>query len=217
MTVPIDESVILLHGLARTSRSMRAMERFLEQTGYHVVNVDYPSRQKPIEELAPLAIEKGLAQCSQHNKVHFVTHSLGGILLRYYLSRHELVQLGRVVMLGPPNQGSEVIDKLGKVWGFGTINGPAGFELGTGEVSVPIQLPEVDFELGVIAGNKSINWFLSLLLPGPDDGKVTVERTRVKGMSDHIVLPVSHPYIMNRKKVMQQVVKFLSQGQFDSN
>lgn len=144
------EYVILLHGLCRTSRSMAPMARALSRAGYHVVNVDYPSRSAGIEKLAEDAVGPAVAKCQQAGaeKIHFVTHSLGGILVRSYLAQHPIPQLGRVVMLGPPNQGSEVVDKLGSWWFFKKINGPAGNELGTGPNSTPNRLGAATYCVG---------------------------------------------------------------------
>src|SRR6202167_1388243 len=154
------EDVILLHGLCRTSRSMVKMERALTEAGYKVRNVDYPSRTASVEKLADNAIGKAVADCEQDGaaKINFVTHSLGGILVRSYLARHTISNLGRVVMLAPPNQGSEVVDKLGWVFLFKWINGPAGNELGTDKNSTPNQLGPANFPVGIIAGDRSINW-----------------------------------------------------------
>jgi pimeloyl-ACP methyl ester carboxylesterase len=179
-TARADECVILLHGLARTALSMHPMKRMLEQSGYQVANVDYPSRDHRIEVLAPMAIEDGLAQCNGNpgnSKVHFVTHSLGGILVRVYTADHKIANLGRVVMLAPPNQGSHAVDEL--------VNTP-------GPESVPIRLGAPDFDFAVIAGNRSIDPITSAVLPDPDDGRVSVADTRLQGMRDFVVVPVSH-------------------------
>ncbi len=209
------DCVVLLHGLARTSSSMEPLSGALREAGYRVVNVDYPSREKPIEELAPLAIGSGLEGCGPEPTVHFVTHSLGGILVRYYLANNEFANLGRVVMIAPPNQGSEVVDNLGEIPGFSEFNGPAGAQLGTGENSVPLSLGPVEFEVGIIAGTKTVNLILSQYLPNPDDGKVSVASARVEGMQDFIEVPYSHPFIMRAPLVIKQTRAFLTQGKFD--
>ena len=213
---PAKTQVILLHGLCRSSRSMEPMARELTRAGYQVWNVDYPSRTASIEQLAESAVGPAVARCeSSGAKINFVTHSLGGILVREYLAHHSIPNLGRVVMLGPPNQGSEVVDKLGGWWLFKKINGPAGNELGTDKNSVPNRLGPANFCAGVIAGNRSINWINSLLIPGPDDGKVSVERTKLAGMADWIEIPATHPFIMRNKIAIAQTIAFLQTGRFN--
>lgn len=207
--------VILIHGLARSNNSMQALEQRLSENGFYSINLGYPSREYPIEILADKAIEPALQKCPPESEVHFVTHSLGGILVRQYLSTHEIPKLGRVVMLGPPNKGSEVVDKLGNVPGFHFLNGDAGLQLGTGPLSVPNSLGPANFDVGIIAGNRSINWILSSIIPSIDDGKVSVERTKLDGMSDHIVMPVTHPFMMKNDGVISQVVYYLKNGRFE--
>ncbi|TQV72738.1 alpha/beta hydrolase [Exilibacterium tricleocarpae] len=209
------ECVILLHGLARTENSMNKLARALDAAGYHTVNQPYESTQHRIADLAAAAIPEALARCPRHAKVHFVTHSLGGILVRQHLRVDTIEDLGRVVMLGPPNKGSEVVDKLHRVPGFKLINGPAGMQLGTGVLSVPNNLGPAKFELGIIAGTRSINLMLSNLLPNPDDGKVSVASTKLEGMADHITLPVTHSFMMRNQKVIEQVLYFLENGFFE--
>jgi len=211
------DTVILLHGLLRDSRSMEKMSASLVDAGYEVTNVDYPSHSASVEELSETILGATLARLDNKDsaaKIHFVTHSLGGILVRQYLSRHQVPQLGRVVMLAPPNQGSEVVDKLGDLKAFEWINGPSGKELGTSPESVPNKLGPVHFELGVIAGDRSINGINSRMIPGPDDGKVSVERTKVQGMKEHITLHATHPYIMKNREAIGQTVFFLGNGTF---
>jgi pimeloyl-ACP methyl ester carboxylesterase len=210
------ETVILLHGLARTSASMARMEAALRQKGYRVVNVNYPSREHTIQRLNVFVIPNAVKTAGRANpkKIHFITHSMGGILVRYYLAKNKIEQLGRVVMLSPPNQGSEVIDKLRGFPGFETLNGPAGVQLGTDEKSIPAGLGPVRFETGIITGNKSINVLLSLLIPGNDDGKVSIENAKVKGMTDFLVLPHTHPFIMQCDDTIAQSIHFLQNGSF---
>ncbi|MBU0482952.1 MAG: alpha/beta hydrolase [Proteobacteria bacterium] len=207
--------VVLLHGLARSDSSMKKMEDELLKEKYTTVNVNYPSRDYPIEILAEKAILPALTKCAPDEEINFVTHSLGGILVRQYLEKHEIPNLNHVVMLGPPNQGSEVVDKLGNFPGFYFINGDAGMQLGTGELSIPNQLGKANFDLGIIAGTRSINWILSSLIPNTDDGKVSVERTKLAGMHDHIEMPVTHPFMMKNDEVIDQVIYYLKHGSFN--
>lgn len=211
-----NECVVLLHGLNRSWRMMRTMAEALQDEGYSTTNVDYPSHAGPIEEIAPLVIGLGLQKCRETGarRIHFVTHSLGGILIRYQNEQAPIADLGRVVMLGPPNQGSELVDKTVDWPGFEWISGDAGSQLGTGEDSIPSQLGPVDFELGVIAGTGTINIFASALLPNPDDGKVSVSRTRVEGMSDFLVVGNSHRYLTRSDIVIRNTKSFLRDGKF---
>ena len=209
--------VVLLHGLARSSASMLRMERELLNAGYGTVRVDYPSRQADVHELAARALGTALTAVSEIDPtvpVHFVTHSMGGILLRAYLEDTPVERFGRAVMLAPPNQGSEIVDRLRNVPGFEMINGPAGLQLGTDPESVPSALGGVDESVGIIAGSRSINPILSMMMPKPNDGKVAVERAAVDGMGDFLTMDVSHPFIMMRSDVIEQVLHFLEFGVF---
>ena len=211
------ECVVLLHGLARTEKSLLRLERHLESSGFCVVNLGYPSRQKTIQELSVEAISTAYLQCLTLNasKIHFVTHSMGGILVRYYLEHNEVPKLGRVVMLSPPNSGSEVVDKLKDKRIFKWLNGPAGEQLGTEAGSLPKTLGAPVYEVGIITGDKSINPILSLLIPGKDDGKVSVESAKLRGMKDFLVVHKPHPFIMNDDNVLQQVTAFIKNGAFN--
>lgn len=210
------EAIVLLHGLKRTRRSMDKAGRLLAGYGYKIINIDYPSTQQAVETLALHCIGQAMKECkaAKVDRVHFLTHSMGGILIRYYLSVEPIEKLGRVVMLAPPNRGSEIVDKLGGWRLFYLLNGPAGLQLGTDHHSLPNRLGRVDFEAGVIAGDKTANPLLSLLFQDANDGKVSVARTQVEGMRDFIVLPYSHTFIMRRERVILQALHFIQQGYF---
>lgn len=210
------ECVVLLHGLNRSWRAMKPMAEALQEEGFSTVNVDYPSQLGTIEEIAPVAVRLGVNSCRSTGAttVHFVTHSLGGILLRYEIEREPIENLGRVVMLGPPNRGSELVDQTRNWPGIEVINGPAGMQLGTSPDSVPSRLGPVEFELGVVAGTATINMLASAMLPDEDDGKVTLERTKVDGMDDFLIVDDSHRFMLRSGIVARNTAAFLRTGHF---
>ena len=195
---------------------MGKLESKLTQADFSVVNVNYSSRKHHIDFLSYEVVSSGIDECleAKPEKIHFVTHSLGGILVRYFFEERNLTNIGRVVMLGPPNQGTELVDKLRNIPGFSFL-GPTGLRLGTGADSVLRELGPVSYEVGVIAGTRNITPLGFFLLDGPNDSVVTVESTKVQGMSDHIILPVTHTFMMRNNKVIDYSINFLRFGHFD--
>lgn len=209
---------VLLHGLARSHTSMQRLAETLQAQGHKVCNVDYPSRHHDIQTLATQHVLPAIQACfgTPLPRLNFVTHSLGGIIVRTLRAQDELDKIARVVMLGPPNHGSEAVDQLRSWAPFQWLNGPAGQQLGTDAAAWPQQLGAADFQLGVIAGSFSINPILSLMIPGDDDGKVSLDSARLEGMRDYRVMHVSHPFLMKNRKVIAQTLHFLAHGQFEA-
>jgi len=209
---PDAETIILVHGLGRTRASMVLLGNRLSAAGFRVVNLGYPSRREPMEQLVGVLREQIEECCTELEKLHFVTHSMGGIVVRRYLAEYSPEHQGRVVMLSPPSQGSEVIDAFADS-PLLQLLGPAGADLGTDSASIPNRLGPARFELGIITGNRTLNPINSWLIPGPDDGKVGVDRARVEGAA-FLVIPAPHTFIMNREDVAVEVVHFLREGRF---
>lgn len=210
-----NEAVVLLHGLGRTDRSMETLADHLRASGFDVYNLRYPSTREAPAGLVENVAEQVDSCCRNASTLHFVGHSLGGILARAYLADAPRPNAGRLVMLGPPNRGSEIVDALGTTAVFQSALGETAQQLGTTEDSFPNSLPEPAVEVGVIAGQGSINPVGSLILPDEDDGMVTVASTKLDGMKDFLVVPSSHTFMMQSDEVAKQVVQFLRHGKFD--
>jgi pimeloyl-ACP methyl ester carboxylesterase len=206
--------VILLHGIGRTGASMRPLGRALEQSGYQALAISYPWRDHNIDGLAQW-VDARLAWHGvwQHGApIHFVTHSMGGLVARRLIERRA-DGFGRLVMLGPPNGGSEVADTLHRSKPYRWFYGPAGQELTTAAARMD---PVSGYETGVIAGNRGWPYPLgNLMIRGPHDGRVAVARTRLPGMTDHVVLKVTHSFMPTNPSVQHQVMHFLANGRFD--
>ncbi len=210
------ESVIVLHGLRRTPASMAILVARLEDAGYGVTSFGYASTSDPMESLVD-QLEAAVALCcaGHAGDVHFVTHSMGGVLVRSYLSQQAEPHNGRVVMLSPPSQGSEIVDAFADSPRLRALFvGPAASRLGTDSAGIATQLGPARFDLGIITGDRSLSPIGSWLIPGPDDGKVAVGRANVEGSADFLVVPATHTFIMNRRDVARQVVHFLQNGRF---
>ena len=214
------DCVVLLHGLGRTACSMKRLEWSLQKEDYRVINASYASTRLSVQDAAGWldgVLKKRTSTSDPVGKIHFVTHSFGGIVLRQYLADRKIENLGRVVMLCPPNRGSELADKLRGNAFYKFFTGPGGQQLGTEASSVPRRLGRADYELGIIAGDRSLNPIFSAWIPGPDDGKVSVASTQLEGMQDSLVIHHSHTWMPWRKDVTIAVSQFLKCGRFKQN
>jgi pimeloyl-ACP methyl ester carboxylesterase len=213
------EYVLLVHGLARSNKSMKRMEKSLVKAGYATFNLNYPSTSKSVEEIAEYFFLPAVQRCFEKGakKVHCVTHSMGGIVLRFALQQFPLLHISRVVMLSPPNQGSLIAEKLKDWWLFQLINGTAGQQLGLSKDSLPGQLGAIDAEVGIITGSRHcfFDHGFASFFDTENDGKVSVSEARLAGMKDFLVVPETHPFIMNAESVIVQTIHFLKQGHFN--
>jgi len=210
------DGVVLLHGIARRSASLTTLEAALQAEGYRTLNLDYPARSHGLADIVAF-VREPVARFADETDglLHFVTHSMGGLVARASINRHRPIRLGRVVMLAPPNEGSEIADLMRNNPLYRAFFGPAGAELGTVRPdALHALLGEIDYPLGVIAGDRSFYPLGSLVLPGADDGRVSVERTKVAGMADHITIHSTHPLIMRNREAIAQTLHFLKQGRF---
>jgi len=210
------DCVILLHGMGRTAFSMSKIADTLVDAGYVVWNESYPSMSASIEQLSESAVEAGLTYCenADSKQVHFVTHSLGGILLRHYLQSNNITHVNKIVMLSPPNHGSEIVDRFHNNWLFRALMGPAFLQLGTDGIVTDMQT--IPGTIGVITGNESSDPWFSEIIPGPDDGKVSVVSAQLPEMADFLIVPAGHTFIMNDDTVIQQIEYFFDHGRFQT-
>jgi pimeloyl-ACP methyl ester carboxylesterase len=210
------DGVVLLHGISRTTRSFRKMQTALEGSGFATLNQDYASRRKALEALAE-DIHPSIQRFADgiDGAVHFVGHSMGGLLARVYIARYRPKRLGRVVMLGTPNSGSEIADRLKHIGAYRAWFGPAGQQLVTQrDATIAAMFPPVDYPVGIIAGNRSVDPIMSTFLPKPHDGRVSVENTRLDGMADHIIVGTSHPWLIRNGRAIEQTITFVRDGSF---
>lgn len=209
-------AVVLMHGLIRSHASMASMGDYLREKGHYTVfNVEYPSTRFSIEEHA-----NNLAQVLESldgiEEINFVCHSLGNIVVRRYLHDHLDARTGkptdtrirRMVMLGPPNHGSDMADKFSDNLLF-RASGTAGQELGAGWKVLSQKLVTPPFEFAIIAGGKGNDKGYNPFLRGDDDGTVRVESARLAGASDFTIVPVLHSFLMKNHKVKQRTLRFL--------
>lgn len=205
---PSRELVVLLHGLGRTSRSMAVLRRALDAKGFTTRSLGYPSRRLGIEALAALVSERLLPEAKKFERVHFVTHSLGGVLVRQLVHAHDLANRGRIVQIAPPNHGSVVVDGLRDWWLVESIMGPAFVELSARDWR---HLGDAPKDLAIIAGTTPAPPF-SMFFREANDGKVAVSSAKLRGARVFREVPYSHTQIINAAPVAELACQFLLTG-----
>jgi triacylglycerol lipase len=209
------EHVILLHGLGETPWQMALIEGALKTAGYGVSNLRYPSTEAGTAELAERHVRPLFERFADVPAMHFVTHSLGGIMMRYLLQDWRPANLGRIVMLAPGHHGSQILELYRRTRLFKEVYGPAGQEVGMDDHCFSCFLDNhVDYELGIVAGTVSGDPLANLVLPWPHDGRLAVESTRIDGMRDHTLVPATHDHVTYHPLAISQVLHFLKHGQF---
>jgi pimeloyl-ACP methyl ester carboxylesterase len=210
------EQVVLLHGLGRSGNAMFLLQKRIRDAGYETYSIEYASLQEPPEVILEKVGEQIELFCKDDSRpVHFVGHSLGGLIVRAYLDQKPLINLGRVVLLGTPSQGSELVDIYGDSWLF-KILGPTARVLGTDDDSFPNRIGPPYYPLGIIAGTSSLT-ITDDHLPGPDDGLVSVKSTKTDGMTDFLLVDTSHSMMRYNETVARETIHFLKEGYFSQS
>jgi pimeloyl-ACP methyl ester carboxylesterase len=212
---PGSPQVVVLHGLGRTETAMLLLENQLAGAGFEVHNIGYPSRDQTPEALIELIADEIDDCCANNGRtLHLIGHSLGGLLIRAYLEQAEPANLGRVVLLGTPNGGSELADQTdGLASSLLDYAGPTARMLGTGADAFPASLGPPTYPLGIIAGTRDAG-VTNQWLPLPNDGMVSVASARLEGMVDFLELGVTHWGLRNDPEVARQSIHFLEHGSF---
>lgn len=212
--------VILLHGILRTSKCFVPLGRELETAGYEVFPVDYPSTRILIEQAAE-QLQQVVASLQSLETIHFVCHSMGGLILRAWFGQYwnTAVQekFGRAVMLGTPNNGAELADWLRYFPPYRLLFGKAGLQLGIRSDFPPQRWPLPAIPTGIVAGGRGPqSRGYNLLLPGDNDGTVTVASTHLpdEQEADFIRVPALHMNLMRHPAAMEATLQFLHHGAF---
>ena len=207
-------AVFLVHGLFRSKDSFRKMATALRRRGYDVESITYPSTRQSLREHAD-QLQRILANLEDYEEVSFVTHSLGGIVVRDLLAREapwkKKIKVRRLVMLGPPNRGSVVAEVLEDWLPYRVVAGEAALQLTPAGVN---KIPPPACTFGIIAGGTGTDIGLNPGLPGDNDGTVLVESTRLDSADDFLVVRCLHSFLMNSDEAIEATARFLKTGKF---
>lgn len=210
------ETVIVLHGITKTNRIMYLLSKRIANAGFEVYNITYPYKSHTIQEIADFLNDKLIELgVDKKDRINIVGHSMGGLVARAYINRYKPQNLHRVVMIATPNHGSELADAMKNWWIYRLKFGnKSGQQLSTDQRELSDDLGKVNYDLGIVAGVTWVNPVFSAILPGDDDGLVSVESTKLDGMNEHIIIDFAHTLGIMYKTVSKQVISYLKYGRF---
>lgn len=212
-----NDYIVILHGLRRSLKHMKKISAALHKENYNILQISYPSTLYPLDELIKMVLEeigKYISINDKKIKVHFVGHSLGGLIIRGLIKNNFIYNLGRIVMIGTPNQGNIFADYFTGYGIFEYLHGPVSEQLISDQKEFKHLFGEIRSELGIIAGNKVGNYYLGYLLQDANDGRVCVCDTILKGSKEHIIIHESHDELQTNPTVIQKTVNFIKNGKF---
>ncbi len=209
--------IFLIHGINSSPKDFKKMETAFKSYDYKVINFGYHSKVYTVNQIADNFLKRKIASVSQNDTINFITHSLGAIVLRAYLRDNKPKNIGKIVMIAPPNQGSEVANFFKDFFLYKIFYHKSGASLSYNGIK-KLALPNCDnYFCGIIAGTHTQLPFFSIFIKGEDDGKISVERTKLKGMKDFITLPYPHDTILKKQETIIQCKEFIKNGKFKHN
>ncbi len=206
------ENVVLVHGILRGSSSMNKIKIEFIRQGFSVTGFDYTKKDGSIEEISD-SLHKKIKKFPK-GKIHFVTHSMGAVIVRSYISKYKPRNIGRVVMIAPPNNGSVYAAVLLHLPFFEKIFGRSGMDIAEGENCIVNSLPVPEFEFGVIAGGTGYEIGLNPFLKGDNDGTVLLKETIIEGMADFMQIKGQHSFLLFNNEVISESINFIKNGKF---
>ena len=209
-----EELVVLIHGIRDKPYIMWKLEQGLSKSGYSIMNLHYPSVKADMDSIVSLVHSRLAPRLQDYQKINFVTHSLGGIVMRAYLHKHKQSNFQRLVMIAPPNKGAIMAERFEDFFIYKWIYGQTGQKLGKDSTDYWQQIPPPSIDFGIIAGGLGNDKGFNPLIPGDDDGTVGVAETKIAGAQDFIVIPGLHTSLLWQNRTLEQVLYFLEYNHF---
>ncbi len=219
--LPTTHVIVLMHGLGRTSSSMRGIAKYLEENGFGTtICLEYASSRDSISHHAA-ALRDVISGLPADVRLDFIGHSMGNIVVRHAIGdwqkaneKSVLSRIEHVVMLGPPNQGASIARQLARTGVFGFVAGEGALELGKKWSDLELKLATPPCPFGIVAGRLAESSFSNPLVAGASDFVVSVEETKLDGAADFLEVPVLHSFLMDSPEVQRAVGSFLKSARF---